>query len=53
MGDDFVLLADSAASDKLRDKNGEAQPPEVAFDNSLGVKAAKVTRQGRVMNGVE
>lgn len=43
MGEGFVLLTYSAASNKIRDENRKAWPPKVTFDNSLGVEMSKVT----------
>ena len=53
VGDRLVLLADSAAGDKFGDKNGEAQPPEIMFNNCFGAEAAEVTRERGIMDGVE
>ena len=41
----FVLLANRATSNEVVDKQGEARPPEVAFNDSLSVKSPKVTRE--------
>ena len=35
MGVDLVLLTDGTPVDKVFDKRGKAQPPEVMFKNSL------------------
>ena len=53
VGDSLVLLADSTPSDKFGDKNGEARPPEITFNNCFGAEAAKVTRERGIMDGVE
>ena len=40
----LVLLTNRAASDKVLHKGGEARPPEIPFENRLGVKDTHVTR---------
>ena len=49
----LVLLADRATGDEVFDKCGEARPPEIPFQNSLGSKDTHVTRQRGGMDGVE
>ena len=49
----LVLLADGTTSDKMFDKGGEAWPPEIPFQNSLGAKDTHVTRQRGGMDRVE
>ena len=42
----LVLLANSAASNKIIDKDREARPPEVVFHDSLSMESPEVTREG-------
>ena len=49
----FVLLANSATSDKVVDKYGKPRPPKIAFNNGLGTETSEVAREGRGMNGVK
>ena len=49
----LVLLADGAAGDKVFDKGREARPPEITFQNCLGVKDTHMTRQRGGMDRVE
>ena len=49
----LVLLADRAAGNKVFHEGGEAQPPEIPFQNRFGAKDTHVTRQRGGMDGVE
>ena len=42
MSVNLVLLANSAASDKMFDKGGQARPPEIEFKDRLGVEDSHV-----------
>ena len=53
MGNGLVLLAYGTSRDEIRHKDREAWPPEVTFKDGLGAKASGVTREGRVMDGME
>ena len=48
----FVLLAHGAARDKGIDKGGQTRPPEVTFDDGLGVETPCMPRGGGFMQGV-
>ena len=52
MGDNFVLLAYSATGDKFGDKNGEARPPKVTFNNGLGTEVTEVAGEGGIVDRV-
>ena len=43
---DFVLLADRTASNKVFHKGREAWPPEILFQDCLGMKDTHMTQQG-------
>ena len=49
----FVLLADSAAGNKVIDKDRESRPPKVAFNNGLGAETSEMAREGRGMDGMK
>ena len=49
----LVLLTNGAASNEVVDKHGKSRPPEVMFNNGLGMETSKVAREGRGMDGVE
>ena len=49
----FVLLTNGAASNKVVDEYGKSRPPEVSFNNHLGMETSEVTREGGRMDGVE
>ena len=49
----FVLLADGAAGDKVLHEGGETWPPEIPFQDRLGMKDPHVTRQRGGVDGVE
>ena len=49
----FVLLANSATSNEIINKHGEAWPPEVAFYNSLCAELSKMTRMWSRMDRVK
>ena len=53
MGVDFVLLANSATSNKVFDESGKAQPPEVPFKDRLCSEDSHVAREGGRMDGME
>jgi hypothetical protein len=53
MSANLILLANGTSCHKTGDEDGKAQPPEVLFNNCLGVKASEVTREGRRVYGVE
>ena len=42
----LVLLAHGTARDKGIDKGGQTRPPEVAFDDGLGVETSCMSRSG-------
>ena len=49
----LVLLANGAASDKVFYEGGEARPPEIPFQDRLGMEDTHVTRQRGGVYGVE
>ena len=49
----FVLLANSAAHNKMLDQGGEAQPPEVPFKDRLSVEDPHVARKGGGVDRME
>ena len=53
MGDNLVLLAYRAPSNKFRDKNRKARPPKVLFDYGFGMEATKVAQEGGVMDRMQ
>ena len=53
MGDNLVLLAHRAPSNKFGDKNRKARPPEVPFDYGFGTEATKVAQEGGVMDRMQ
>ena len=48
-----VLLANGAARNKVVNEHRKSRPPEVMFNDRLGMEPSKVTREGRRMDGVE
>ena len=46
MSVDFVLLANSATHNKMLDKGGKTWPPEVPFEDRLGMENTHMTREG-------
>ena len=42
MSVNFVLLANSATSNKMLDKGGQARPPEITFKDRLGAEDSHV-----------
>ena len=53
MGDNLVLLAYRASSNKFGDKNRKARPPKVPLDYGLGTEVTKVARKGGVMDRMQ
>ena len=53
MSVNFVLLANSTSRNKMLDKGGQARPPEVAFEDRLGVEDSHVAQKGRSMDQME
>ena len=49
----LVLLADGTARNKVFHKGGETRPPEILFQDRLGMKDTHVTRQRGGVDGVE
>ena len=49
----LVLLADRATGDEVFDECGEAQPPEITFQDCFGTKDTHVTQQRGGVDGVE
>ena len=49
----FVLLANSAAGNKVIDKDGKSRPPKVAFNNGLDAKTSEMARERRGMDGMK
>ena len=50
---DLVLLANGATSDKVLHEGGETRPPEVMFQDHLGMEDSHVTGQRGGVDGVE
>ena len=48
---DFVLLTYSTSRDEGIDEQGEAQPPEVSFEQGFGPKASCMSGGGGVVYG--
>ena len=46
MSVNLVLLANSATSNKMFDKGGKAQPPEVTLKDILSVEDSHMAREG-------
>ena len=49
----LVLLTDRTAGDEVLYEGGETWPPEVPFQDYLGMKDPHMTRGGGGMDGVE
>ena len=49
----LVLLANGAPSDKVLDEGGETWPPEISFQDCLGMEDTHVTGQRGGVDGVE
>ena len=49
----LVLLTDGAAGDKVLHEGGETQPPEIPFQDSLGMKDTHMSQQRGGVDGVE
>ena len=49
----LILLANGAASDKVFHEGGETRPPEIPFQDRLGMEDTHVTRQRGGVYGVE
>ena len=53
MSVDFVLLANCTASNKMFDEGGQAQPPEIPFQDCFSTKDAHMSRKRGGVNGVK
>ena len=49
----LVLLANGTSSNKVVNEHRKSWPPEVVFNNSFSSETAKVTQEGRRMDGVK
>ena len=50
---DLVLLANSAAGNKVIDEDRKSRPPKVALNDGLRAETSKVTRERGGMDGVQ
>ena len=50
---DLILLANCTVSNEIFDKGRETWPPEVTFEDRLGVENSHVTQEGGRMDGME
>ena len=50
---DFILLANSATSNEVIDKDGKPRPPEVTLNNSLGAEPSEMARGRGGVDGVQ
>ena len=53
MSVNLVLLANSTTSNKMLDKGGQAQPPEIALKDRLGMEYSHVARKGGGVDRME